>query len=154
MTQFIAAVSSIGAGATTFNLMGTLGVRTVSKLAPSYSGGILAGISSTAFFVLGHLTKENVFPDESENKEPKRALYIAMLTLVGGAALPHLLAPLSRSKVSLIASIAYSILGHFGTNFGLSVFSYFDDSTSFSESFNAFKEKHLEMWNYLTNSSA
>jgi len=155
MAGFIAAIGSMGVSTTAFNLLGNLGVRTVSKWAPSYSGAVLAGISSTAFFVLGHMTSKAVISDGSGNVSPKRNLYILTVTLIGGAALPHLLAPLTKSKISLTASIVYSILGHFGNNFGLSVVSKFEDSPkTFSKSLEEFRDEHLEIWNYLTSSKA
>ena len=152
MAEYIRALASMGAGATAFNLMGNLGVRTVSKWAPSYSGVILTGISSTAFFVLGLLTKKTIIPKESENMNPKRNLYILAVTVIGGAVLPHLLAPLTKSKISLTASIGYSILGHFGTNLGLGVYDYFFESKPFKGSFKAFKDAHIEIWDYLRGS--
>lgn len=134
--------------------MGNLGVRTVSKLTPSYSGAVVAGISSTAFFVLGHITSEAVIPDRSKDKDPKRNLYALTVTLIRGAVLPHLLAHLTKSKISLTASIAYSILGYFGNNFGLSVAEYFGESKTFSDSFDEFMNEHHEIWNYLTSFGA
>ncbi|MCB1072848.1 MAG: hypothetical protein KDK96_07070 [Chlamydiia bacterium] len=155
MAGYIRAVASMGAGATAFNLMGNLGVRTVSKWAPSYSGAVLAGISSTAFFVLGHMTKDKVIPDRSDPySDGKRNLYILTVTFIGGTALPHLLAPLTKSKISLIASLGYSILSYFGTIVGLSVLGRLADSTSFSEGFKEFMDKHIKIWDYLQSSKA
>lgn len=152
MAAITLAIASIGAGATAFNLMGNLGVRTVSKWAPSYSGAVLAGISSTAFFVLGDMTKDKVIPDESDSYDEKRNLYLLTVTLIVGAALPHLLAPLTKSKISLIASLGYSILSYFGTYVGLSVFQRLAKSKSFNASFKEFKDEHINIWNYLRDS--
>ena len=155
MAKFIVAIGSMGVSTTAFNLLGNLGVRTVSKLAPSYSGTVLAGISSTAFFVLGNMTDEAIIPDSSKDKNPKRNLYILTVTLIGGATLPLLLAPLTKSKISLTASIVYSLLGHFGNHFGLSVINQFENRPkTFSRCLEEFKDEHLGIWNYLTSSKA
>lgn len=157
MAGFIGALGSMGVSNTAFNLLGNLGVRNVSKWAPSYSGAVVAGISSMAFFVLGYMTAETIITSDSEDKDPKRNLYVLIVTLIGGAAFPHLLAPLTKSKISLTASIGYSILGHFGNHFGLSVLNKLESdpkSKPFSKSLEEFKDEHLQIWDYLTSSKA
>ncbi|QVL57364.1 MAG: hypothetical protein KFB93_08290 [Simkaniaceae bacterium] len=150
MTQLIVRAATLGAGATAFNLMGNLGVRAVSKITPSYSGAILAGISSTACFILGNMTQERVVHEESDSKEEKQFLYALTVTLIGGATLPHLLSPLTKSTISLTASLGYSLLGYAGLNFAFSVIRYIETpSTPFTQSFNEFKDEHLNALKYL-----
>ncbi len=157
MAGFIAAIGSMGVSTTAFNLLGNLGVRTVSKWAPSYSGAVVAGISSMASSVFAQMTQKTVIPDQrqyDEHKDAKRNLYALTVTLIGGVVLPHLLAPLTKSKISLTSSIAYSILGYFGNHVGFSMAQYFVDSVAFSDSFDEFMNEHHEIWNYLTSFGA
>jgi hypothetical protein len=155
MTDLIAPAATLGAAATAFNLMGNLGVRTISKMTPSYSGAILAGISSTACFILGHITNKSIVPDGTRSIDEKRTLYTLTVTLIGGATLPHLLSPLTKSTISLTASIGYSLLGYAALHFGLSIYDYFGTpSKSFTESYNDFKYEQLAVWKYLTGFKA
>ena len=155
MTDLIVPAATCGAAATAFNLMGNLGVRAVSKMTPSFSGAALAGLSSTASFILGHLTVKWIVPDRTSKIDKKRTLYILTVTLIGGATLPHLLSPLTKSTISLTASIGYSLLGYAGIQFGISVLEYFHTpSKTFTESFNESTYEHLDVWKYLIGSKA
>ena len=149
MTGLIVATVTLGATTSAFNLIGNLGIRAISKMTPSYSGAILAGISSTALFILGKVTEDAVIPNNNFNKDEKRGLYVLTITLIGGATLPYLLSSLTKSTISLTASIGYAILGYTGNHFGFGVLEYFNEDKSFTDSFEEFQEAHLNMWDYL-----
>ena len=139
MIDVIIPAVTIATTASAVNLVGNLGIRAVSQMTPSYGGAIFGGVSSTASFVFGRLT---------ENKS-KGYLYIAAITLIGGAALPHLLSPLTKQTVSLTASVGYSILGYCGAHLGEAAFLRLIEGQGFSKSFEEFCESPRNAWNYI-----
>lgn len=137
-------VAVLGIAPTALNLMGNLGARTVFKAAPSYSGAIIAGISSTALFILAEITDEDVVPYGSKDESEKKCLYTLTITLIGGGALPYLLSPLTKQTVGLSASIGYAILGYFGACLGFVALNPHDPARHFR----LLKKSHLPIWNY------
>lgn len=147
-------MAGLGSTATAMPLIGNLGVRAVSKMTPSYSGALIAGVSSTAFFFFSVMTDEAVIRDSAPNVREKRSLYTLSITLIGGVASPYLFSRLTKSPLSLIASVAYSILGYPGTQLGIIVLQTLYDNKPFVKTARNVMNNHLDTWNYLIGRGA
>ncbi len=102
------------AGAVAINLMGNQAARALTKSSLPFSSAIIGGIASGVSCEISYLITEKRFRDDVK-KSQKINLCNTLVTLLAGAGASLALSLLKVSRINVIASIGYSILGLLGT---------------------------------------